>query len=376
MNRGPMPRYRTTIDDRRGARMRGRLLRFLRVAVPTATLLVGLQWAGPAPAGATGLTPPPVPGQNGNPPGVYLGAWVDPIQHASTASQGASATNELAQIGNFDAAFGRPLAIAHVFQKWAQPAPVSVLTAMAATGTIPLIDWHCGDWDANVANASPTAANPAAVADYNLISQYAQELKAYGRPVFLRWYWEFNILGSPAATLCLDNQGKPVTPAGAYGFRKAWQNIWAIFHNVVGATNVSFVWCPGLAGTQALTAFYPGNQFVDWICVDGYDRTQGGLSAFASNFGDFYKARVAYTGGGGLTIPVMVGETGATTDQADYFKGMYADIKTQFPDIKAVVYFDGDKNTSSNQNRNWTLTASGFAEWAALGADPYFSFHG
>jgi hypothetical protein len=342
-----------------------RLTRRLRLALGGAVLalsVAGALGAGAGSAGAATLTPPPVPGQGGQPTGAYLGAWVNPVQHASTTSAGASAVDELSQVGQFDADFGRPLSILHVFQKWSVPAPNSVLAAVAATGAVPLVDWHCGDSDANVASGKDDA----------LLNQYAAALAAYGRPVFLRWYWEFNILGSNSASKCLD----PGNPHGEQGFRLAWQHIWTVFHQD-GATNVAFVWCPGVAGQQGgiLNQFWPGASFVDWVCIDGYDRTHTGASAFTSDFAAFYHAWSTQTTPGGQQIPVMIGETGATTDQVAYLQGIASLVPTQYPDVKAVVYFDGNKTGTGSIDKNWTLSAAGLSAWTALGATPYFSFH-
>ena len=93
------------------------------------------------------------------------------------------------------------------------------------------------------------------------------------------------------------------------GYIEAWQHIWTIFQSQ-GATNVAFVWCPSIKGPTRL-AYYPGDAYVDWIGWDGYDRKQD-PTMLQTQFLPFYEYWAAHG------KPLMIGETGATTDQATY----------------------------------------------------------
>ena len=42
----------------------------------------------------------------------------------------------------------------------------------------------------------------------------------------------------------------------------------------VGANNATWVWCPNIDpnnGLHDLGALYPGDAYVDWTCLDGYN---------------------------------------------------------------------------------------------------------
>ena len=153
--------------------------------------------------------------------------------------------------------------------------------------------------------------------------------------------------------------------AGGYGnpsaYIAAWRHIWTIFHQE-GARNVAFVWCPGLSGGNE-AAYYPGDPYVDWIGVDGYDRTDKGIGAgtFSGLFGGFYDTWVSHQ------KPVMIGETAATSfDQAQYIQSIQSSAPA-FPDVKAIVYFD-----SIGPRANWSLQGSGIAAFKNLAGDSYF----
>ena len=69
--------------------------------------------------------------------------------------------------------------------------------------------------------------------------------------------------------------------------------------------------------------------------------------------------------------PLIVVETGAPqNDQANYFEGIGQNVPTQFPDLKAILYFD-----AAGSNGDWALTQPGLTAFAQLLANPYFSFH-
>ena len=274
----------------------------------------------------------------------YLGAFVTP--HVGETVAQADVRLELAQIGNFDGAIGRPLGLVHVYQPWATPVKVATLAALASTGATPVIDWTCTS-DASIIDGSQDS----------LISSYAESLKSYGRPVFLRWFWEMNLVALPRASGCLGS-------LGSAGYVKAWQHIWTIFHSD-GATNVAFVWCPSILAPSVSAAYYPGDAYVDWIGWDGYDRTQN-PAMLQTQFLPFYDQWVTHG------KPMMIGETGATTDQATYLAQLTAVLPVSFPQVHAILYYD------SKSDSDWTLVNTpgqpGFTQFVTMGQTPYFGY--
>ncbi|MGD0882565.1 MAG: hypothetical protein ABSB09_13440 [Acidimicrobiales bacterium] len=290
--------------------------------------------------GAVGaLTPPAIPTHS-----AYLGAFVAP--HEGEVEAQSDARQELAQIGNFDGAIGRPLGLVHVYQPWATPVKVSTLAALASTGATPMIDWTCVS-DASIVDGSQDA----------LITSYADALKAYGRPLFLRWFWEMNLTNLSRTSGCLGT-------LGSTGYIEAWQHIWTIFQ-AQGATNVAFVWCPSINGTAYSSAYYPGDSYVNWIAWDGYDRKQN-PAATTSQFLPFYDYWVTHD------KPLMIGETAATTDQQAYLAQLASVLPVSFPQVRAVLYYD------SMSDSDWTLVNNpgnlGFDQFIALGQNPYFGY--
>lgn len=279
--------------------------------------------------------------------GVFLGAYHDPFEQNDQAS----ASQILTNLPAFNAQIGRRLAIVSLYQPWAEGWVLNEsLTQVADTqGAIPMISWRCGDTNERVA---------AGAAD-DLIFAFAYQLRGYARPVLLRWFWEMNLL---IPRECL---GEGTQEQQAASYRAAYQRIATIF-DMAGATNVAFVWAPSTAAfaTDAMDAFYPGDEFVDWIGADGYSRRKLGVEAFAAQFGPWY---AQYAGKG---KPMIVAETGATKDQVDFLRGIADVVPRDFPQIKALVYFDAASQI------DWRLTSyggAGVGGFAELGQNPYFA---
>lgn len=319
-------------------------------------------------AQGSGLAAPSVP-----PAGkAYLGAWVQPNSDGTSPT---AVRNETAQMGNFQATLGRPLAIVHAYEAWHATYPNSTLATLASSGAIPLVDWECGDTDAAIIAGNDDA----------MITAYANQLKAYGKPLFLRWYWEMNIEGTSANWINCAQGSSPAGPTvGAPGYVGAWQHIYNIFKGPggVGATNVSFVWSPGVAGTHdpaTLQSLFPGSGYVDWIGIDGFSRPTSGNPDFPTLFGSSTYGNIYGTLSSGTfqsrATPVMIGETGSSGEaqQVPFLQSSLTALKgSQFPLIHAFNYYDGT-NINLGNDGQWTLVGAGLKEFATLAADPYFS---
>jgi beta-mannanase len=166
-----------------------------------------------------------------------------------------------------------------------------------------------------------------------------------------------NLVGGSRAQACLGT-------LGSTGYIEAWQHIWTIFRQV-GASNVAFVWCPSIVSPDFAVPYYPGDQYVDWIGVDGYDRQQDPAAVIAELL-PFYQHWMADG------KPMMIGETGATTDQASYLADLASTLPVTFPGIKALLYYD------SRSSSDWTLVDRpgdlGLDQFIATGQLAYFSF--
>ncbi|HSX39034.1 MAG TPA: glycosyl hydrolase, partial [Candidatus Saccharimonadales bacterium] len=140
-------------------------------------------------------------------------------------------------------------------------------------GAIPLIDWSSADLRANPyeTQSEYTLAKITSGTYDTYIHQWATDAKAWGKPFFLRFDWEMNGNWYPWSEL------KNTNTSGQYV--AMWRHVHDIFTSV-GATNVSWVWCPNISSTDTSVSIpignlYPGDAYVDWTCLDGYNKDSG-----------------------------------------------------------------------------------------------------
>ena len=266
----------------------------------------------------------------------------------------------------FTSLIGTHVQILHVYSEFSSPLPMPTLDSIESYGAAPMLDWSCSDVD-DITGGKDDA----------LITKYADGLRTFGKPLFLRWYWEMN-LNDQTHKKC-GGSGDPTQ------YIAAWRHIWTVFHDQ-HVTNVAFVWCPsGLSSTTPDSDYYPGDSYVDWIGVDHYDVHGGastGPAAVTALFGDFYQQWSQHG------KPLMIGETGAQpADQAGFLDGLRTTLPATYPDFKALVYFDSPgqvgkatKVTKAQQAGKavkgpYNLQGSGVAAFTALAKDPYFSYN-
>src|SRR2546429_9938464 len=102
---------------------------------------------------------------------------------------------------------------------------------------------------------------------------------------------------------------------GPAKFVAAYRHIHDVFTSV-GPSRVEWVWCPNVGDAPAEPwnhdrNYYPGDDYVDWLCVDGYNwGTTQSWSAWTS-FHDIFASWYADFASAGK--PILIGE-GAPTE--------------------------------------------------------------
>jgi hypothetical protein len=227
-----------------------------------------------------------------------------------------------------------------------------------SAGTLPVDSWNCQLTDAQIV----------AGAGDLLIQTRANAIKSYGHPVFVRFLWDMN--QSPSSLgrgSCYDPAtDNPDGSLSASEFVLAWQHMRAIF-NAEKVTNAIWVWNIASPATGGLPAapYYPGNAYVDWVGIDAYDILGGNNGNFAATIAPIYA--VAATFG----KPILIGETGEdAAKQPAFFAGAVPALKSQFPLVNGMIYYDGRNPVT---NVDWRLSSAGTTAFTTLGADPYFS---
>jgi hypothetical protein len=246
-----------------------------------------------------------------------------------------------------------------------------------ATGRIPMASWTP---EGNFGSDSGWLDNYIAGQADPCFRQMAQALKALGGKILLRPMHEMNGNWYPWSGAA--NGGGTVGPSR---YRQAWIHIHDIFR-AEGARNVKFVWCPDQQDTpdevwNHWTNYYPGDQYVDWACVDGYNwysvfdipwLSVDGILASGSQGSTVYKDYASRK-------PFMIGEIGTIEDALQpgrkgqwFIDGLHA-IKTKYPLLKAFVYFDTIADDTDWRIQSSRSSIDGFRQ---LALDPYFRTRG
>ncbi len=286
--------------------------------------------------------PPAIPGPNS----AYLGAYVRPYPLKSSTFSTTPVGQEVHLLPTFNASLSRPLSVVHIYQPWTTPIPDAQIQEVRASGAIPMIDWACGDTDANVISG----------ADDALISGFARRLAQLNEPLFLRWYWEPNFPNGANYASCISN-------LGPQGYVEAFRHIHDLFM-AAGATNVAFVWTIGASGPDHdWMEYYPGPSYVDWMAADGYVRTSAPTSGvFTQRFARWYQTFA------GFGKPLMISETAAFSGaQQAYLNEIASEVPSQYPLLKGVLYFDALGNLPG-----YPLDVGGMRSFRSLSAIPFF----
>ncbi|MGI9146986.1 MAG: glycoside hydrolase family 26 protein [Chloroflexota bacterium] len=289
-------------------------------------------------------------------PGLSVAAELSraPLTHGVYVPGGAQ---NAALLSAFEVQTGAPAGIVHWYQPWGasqdpwyQPAlDVEALRQVTAHGALPLITWEATGAVASAGGLDPSRVRTIVGGQFDTyVDEWARGLKAFGKPVYLRPFHEMN---NPAYAWAYGQSDNTAADEVA-----AWRYVHDRFAHI-GASNVVWVWSPNTENTQvALSELYPGDGYVDWLGVDGYNGgTQlswGGWLSPQQVFGRSYASLTALS----PAKPIMIAETSSVEQggsKADWIQELFRDLPAAFPNVRAIVWFQAD------------TTARGEADWRA-----------
>lgn len=249
---------------------------------------------------------------------------------------------------------GRRPKIVQWFVQWGDRSPFPATTAryLRSRGQIPLVTWEPWNWSAGASQPGYRLRRITAGAFDGYVRRFAQQAKAYGGPVYLRFAPEMNGDWNPWSELVNGNR------PGDYV--RAWKHVRAIF-TAVGARNVRWVWTPIVQypGSTPLARVFPGDRFTDVVGLDGYNwgstKPYLGWQSFAQVFGPSLTAVRALS-----RRPLWIAEVGCTEaggNKAAWVDDMFAAVARDSR-ISALVWFNANKETDWRVNSSpATMTA-------------------
>lgn len=255
------------------------------------------------------------------------------------------------KINTFVQAVGAPAAL-QWYQDWVHGgfyAPY--FDAIAARGAMPILTWEPNDYTiTGVSQPQFALATIASGAHDPFIRQFAKSAAAWGKPFYLRFGHEMNGDWYPWAVGVNGNTSEQ--------YVAAWRHIVDIFRQE-RATNVRWVWSPNVTyyGAKPFAPMFPGNDYVDYVGLDGYNF--GTIQPWASwkEFRTVFEA--SYDALGSLTSkPVMISEFASVEpggDKAAWItRALLTDIPARFPRVQAMIWF----NSTEYMNTDWRVNSS------------------
>ncbi len=224
--------------------------------------------------------------------------------------------------------------------------PIDIIAKRGATTIVSLELWS---WHGGRSGSYLPKINDGSYDKF--LREWAIAAKADGRRVLLRFGFEFN---GDWFTWSL----KPKD------YVKAWRRAHGIFREI-GANNVEWVWAPNVVSCpntpeNNMHLYYPGDEYVDWVGVDGYNfgdhhdkwhQWQSFDDVFAKTLREF---EVHYPG-----KPVMLAEfgcaSGNTKQRASWIRDAHKALEA-YPQVKAAIWFNLDKRRENEPN--WYLTST------------------
>ncbi len=275
--------------------------------------------------------------------------------------------NDMRAVDVFESHTNKKVSILHFGGPWyingvGQTFPSQQFEKVRLHGSIPLFSWSSRE--SSLSNTNQPNFRNSVITNGNYdayIRQWAIDAKNWGHPFFLRFDWEMNGWWYPWAEGMVGTGNTVVNGNSPGDYARMWQHVHDIF-NEVGATNVTWVWCINhisntSAGTLApVSQIFPGDTYVDWTSVDGYNRYSGWESFNTTFTGsgttwllNSYQALLNQS----PTKPIMIAEFGSKEDlsntqrKADWITDALANqIPNNFPQVKAIVYFNWNTTTA------------------------------
>ena len=257
---------------------------------------------------------------------MFWGAWIASQFTGSDAPQKWQAVTKFEERNTR----GKRLTMLHWYSPWQNPTTGgtypftrSVFEKVRRHRVTPFLSWSSrGISDADIAAGKWDG----------YIRGWASAATSWGHPLFLRFDREMN-----GAWFNWGAGDSGNTPAE---FVAAWRDVHDIF-TAAGATNVRWVWCPNIDPRHKFTdigLLYPGDAYVDWTCLDGYNGDDPWTS-FTKLFASSYQRLLQIA----PSKPIIIGEIGSTEtggSKARWIRNMFAALPKRFPHIRGLLWFD------------------------------------
>jgi beta-mannanase len=221
--------------------------------------------------------------------------------------------------------------------------PAKELQTIRSHGSIPFFSWSSQSIPSSEVQPDYQLSDVTSGRYDGFIREWAQGARHWGQRFFLRFNWEMNGDWFPWG------EGANGNRPGDYV--RAWRHVHDIFDEV-GADNPIWVWCPNVDfedSLQDLPSLYPGDGYVEWTCLDGYNSgTNPAKPDRWRSFDQLYRRTYdEVVNQIAPNKPMVLGEIASSEQggsKAEWIADMLAGLPSEYPKVRGLVWFDKFEN--------------------------------
>jgi hypothetical protein len=266
-----------------------------------------------------------------------------------------------ASLAQLTATTGIPPRLVVFFLAWPKPGepfafPAESLRAIADAGAIPVLTWE--PW--TLGGAHPQVVPAADILDgrYDAgLAAFAAAARDFQRPIWIRFAHEMNFDHYHWGV-----SAKDYGPEAPFLYRDLFRHVVDVFR-AQRATNVRWVFCPNAesipnpdrgfaASWNRASRYYPGDDYVDVLGMDGYNwgdtlrSTDGSWRSHWQSFEEIFTSLHAELRRTAPTKPVVVFETASVATGGDKAAWIASALRTAARwQLEAVCWFQVNKET-------------------------------
>jgi Glycosyl hydrolase family 26 len=300
------------------------------------------------------LAAPAAAKQGGKRGGLFWGAWIGP------QLTGTQPPWDMGAVSNFAERVGKDLSTIEFAAPFADCSaspcsfyefPSEEMASIRQYGAVPFLSWSSQSTPSSAEEPDFQLSDLLSGRYDEYIREFAADAASWGHPFFLRFNWEPNGNWFPWGGSVNGNR------PSEYVF--AWQHVHDLFAEA-GATNATWVWCPyvDLHKYGPIASFYPGDDYVDWTCLDAYNWANARShpvpwKSFEKIFAGSYNQVVKKIAPSKPMVLAEIASSGTGRAKADWIKGMFTSLHTKFPRVRGLIWFD-----QVQQGVSWPLETS------------------
>lgn len=253
------------------------------------------------------------------------------------------ADSSVAGLKNFESGLGFSFHSVKWYQDWSENFDGNVARRLHNAGYLPEFTWQPQTGSGGVAFQDVVNGQYDSYIDTN-----AQAVKNLGFPIRISLAPEMNADWSP--------WGVGINGNNDQNERQFFQHVVQKFRDA-GATNVSWIWSPNVEPWNALYSYaqlYPGNDYVDYVGLDGYNwgtsQSWSEWQTFKQVYESSYNELIQVSSKPVLLMEVASAEAGG--NKADWIRDMIQNLDHGFSRIVGFTWFDINKET------DWRIDSS------------------